>query len=189
MLAASNLGAEYSRLFVTEYRTKLKYLIDTGSSISVYPVRYLNKKVKSESLKLFAANGSEIKTFGKIKLKLNLGLGYKFFWTFVIAEVTKPIIGVDFMHHYNLVIDVRNNKLIDGRTLRTVVGSRFSGELSKVTLVNEQTVYHKLLSRYPKLINPVLNSACNNTGIKHCIITHGPSVHSKPRRLAPDKLV
>ncbi|GBN80635.1 hypothetical protein AVEN_85790-1 [Araneus ventricosus] len=42
---------------------------------------------------LFAANGSSIYTYGKRELSLNLGFPKKFRLTFIIADVSKPILG------------------------------------------------------------------------------------------------
>jgi hypothetical protein len=45
---------------------------------------------------LCAANGTTIHTYGWLPLSLNLGLCQDFTWRFVVADVTRPIIGVDF---------------------------------------------------------------------------------------------
>ncbi|GFV57428.1 hypothetical protein TNCV_1608731 [Trichonephila clavipes] len=57
-----------------------------------------------EANKLYAANGSEIPTFGHKILTLNLGLRREFQLPFVIAKVDKGIIGADFLNKFNLLI-------------------------------------------------------------------------------------
>ena len=46
----------------------------------------------------------------------------EFTWRFVIADVQSPIIGVDFLSHYELFVDPRNKRLIDTRTQLTARG-------------------------------------------------------------------
>lgn len=53
----------------------LKFLVDTGANVSVIPVSHKQKLANECSdYKLFAANNSEIKTYGVKTLNLNLSL-------------------------------------------------------------------------------------------------------------------
>lgn len=65
---------------------------------------------------LYVANGSVIQTYGDIAIQLNLGLRRVFLWRFVVADVTTPIIGSDFLAHFHLLPDIRNGQLIDAKT-------------------------------------------------------------------------
>jgi hypothetical protein len=65
---------------------------------------------------LYAANRTTIPTYGWTPQSLNLGLRREFTWRFVIADVQLPIIGVDLLSHYGLLVDCRNNRLLDGVT-------------------------------------------------------------------------
>lgn len=105
-----------SRLFVIDLQTRKPFLVDTGSDLCVYPRRYLNEKRIRVNYDLSAANNSVISTYGYINLQLNLGLRREYIWKFVVADVTKTIIGYDFLSHYNLLVDCLNNRLIDGFT-------------------------------------------------------------------------
>ncbi|GFU78933.1 hypothetical protein TNCV_307741 [Trichonephila clavipes] len=42
--------------------------------------------------------------------ELNLGLRRPFIWTFIIADVSSPIIGADFLKHFNLLIDLKKKR-------------------------------------------------------------------------------
>jgi len=56
-----------------------RYLIDTGSDVSVYPLqRHRMCKGKAEPYQLYAANDSVIPTYGTMTLQPNLGLKRKF---------------------------------------------------------------------------------------------------------------
>jgi len=47
-------------------------------------------------------------------------------WSFVIADISKPIIGADFLAHFNLMVDLKNRRLIDQVTGLTTVGRRIN---------------------------------------------------------------
>ncbi len=46
----------------------------------------------------------------------DLGLRRTFCWAFVIADVGRPILGADFLHHFNLLVDLTNSQLLDNVT-------------------------------------------------------------------------
>lgn len=52
------------RLSVTDSNTGLRFLIDTGANISVLPFKNKCNSNESSDYKLYAANGTEIKTYG-----------------------------------------------------------------------------------------------------------------------------
>jgi hypothetical protein len=53
-----------------------------------------------DDYELFAVNGTTIAIYGTILLSLNLCLRRDFKWRFIVADVPKPIIGMDFLRHY-----------------------------------------------------------------------------------------
>ena len=74
---------------------------------------------------LLAANGSTIQTFGAAALNINFGMGRHFLWTFEIADVKSPIIGADFLLHFNLSVN-------DNKTSTFVVGSIRSSDTTGI---------------------------------------------------------
>lgn len=85
----------------------MNFLIDTGANVSVIPVTKTNLKCRNQiknNYKLFAANGTEINTYGIVTLELNLGLRRSFKWPFIICDVSKPIIGADFLKAHAPII-------------------------------------------------------------------------------------
>jgi len=91
------------------------FLVDSGSVVSVVPRSWFNSGFYSEHVKLYAANGSPIKTFGKKRLALFLG-NNKFTWDFIIADIPRPILGADFLGNFGLLIDCKNHTLIHKNT-------------------------------------------------------------------------
>lgn len=139
---------------------------------------------------LYAANGSRIATYGTIGLNLNLSLRRDFPWRFIVADIDMPIIGMDFLAYYNLLIDPRHRRIIDGTTLLYAVGQTASHEIASIKTIMGETKYHQLLAEYPDLTRPATfrREIVKHNTEHHIETTPGPPVFSKPRRLAPDRL-
>ncbi|GBN53152.1 Transposon Ty3-I Gag-Pol polyprotein [Araneus ventricosus] len=75
------------RLFARDRRSNLRFLVDSGADVSIFPATSQNKK-KAE-YQLYAANGTEISPYGIKMLNLDLGLCRDFQFSFIIADVTK----------------------------------------------------------------------------------------------------
>lgn len=142
----------------------------------------------NQNINLYAANGSRIRTFGMQFVNVDIGLRRKFPFNFLIAEVTRPILGADFLHKFGLIVDVKNKRLIDRETTLSVKSKVVKGPSLGLSLVSNDSPYHDLLQEFPE----ILNSNLSNTNVlhttTHCIQTTGPPVFSKPRRLSPEKL-
>lgn len=164
-------------------------MIDTGASCSVFPRDSKTHKAADTAFTLYAANNTKIQTYGTHRISVDLGLRRVFPWTFVVAEVTRPIIGADFLEHFSLLVDIKNKKLIDSLTTCSISASRAPGETIGIKTIAGSSLWHKILEKYPNLTNPSkLNCPSRKHGITHCILTKGPPVFSKARRLNPDKL-
>lgn len=164
-----------------------KFLVDTGAVVSVFPKNKYSKL--NDDFSLYAANGSKINTYGHKRLTLNLGLRREFPWTFIIADVNRPILGADFLENFGLIIDIKNRRIIDNLTSISAICEVKTSPSLGLTTISGDSPYHKILSDYPTIINPAaLGTAKKPHNITHCIITKGPPVHSKARRLSPQKL-
>ena len=109
-------------LYIQDLKSNRRFLVDTGAEISVIPPTSTQRNSVSNKT-LLAANGTIIQTFGTTALNINFGMGRNFPWTFEIADVKSPIIGADFVLHFNLSVDLKNRCLIDNNTNTSVVGS------------------------------------------------------------------
>ena len=122
-------------------------------------------------------------------MKLNLGLRREFSWKFVIADVGIPIIGSDFLSHYNLLPDCRNKRIVDGVTgiSRSVSPAIMSHPSIKA--LTASTPYHDILGEFPQLTRPPGTPRETRHSTIHFIrTTPGPPTSCRPRRLAPDRL-
>lgn len=110
-MATSDCQSIPGRLFVTDRRTKTQFLVDTGSDLCVFPRTALNERRSVTNYQLYAANGSTISTYGFVHLELNLGLRRDYSWRFIVADVTKAIIGVDLLSFYGQSIVATSDSL------------------------------------------------------------------------------
>lgn len=155
----------------------------------MYPRILINGPRKRTTYELFAANGSVISTYGTINLSLDFGLKRDLVWRFVIADVSKPIIGVDFLSFYGLLVDVRNHRLIDSASSIAIAGKLATDTQAHVKAVSGLSRYHAILAEFPDVTRPAGISRNTKHGTLHHIhTTPGHPESCKPRRLAPDRL-
>lgn len=189
LTATSASPSKVSRLFVTDRVTRTQFLVDTGADLCVFPRRLVQGRPNKQAYELAAANGSSIATYGSITLNLDLGLRRDFTWSFVIADVSKPIIGADFLAKYELLVDVRNQRLLDQVTNLTITGKRSDDRIVSIKTVTGTSPYHKLLQQFPDVTRPDgARREVRHATLHHINTTPGPPIVERPRRLAPDKL-
>jgi len=189
LIAADACSTIYCRLFITDRVSNLRFLVDTGSDLCVVPRRHVPGRKERTSYDLFAAYGTPIPTYGWRTLTLNLGRRRDFTWRFVVADVQLQIIGVDLLANFNLLVDCRNNKILDGVTSLLTPAQTASTRFPSVKTIGNSTPADDLFAEFPDLTCP---SGCprdvrHNT-IHHIKTTPGPPVSCRPRRLAPDRL-
>jgi len=178
------------RLIITDSDTKIRYLIDTGSDVSVFPRARTRRSASGPAMALYAANGSLIRTYGWAKIQPNLGLRRAFPWQFVIADVTQPIIGSDFLGYYHLLPDVTEGRLLDANTGLATGGRCSNGPQPSIKAVRQETQFHTILAQFPQLTNLTPNKEQVPHDTRHFIeTTPGPPEACRPRRLAPNKLL
>ncbi|GFU76391.1 hypothetical protein TNCV_2158981 [Trichonephila clavipes] len=116
------------RLFVKDRETGCQFLVDSGADVSILPWTKTKGECQDSKYKLYAANGTEIPTFGLKILTLDLGLRRPFQWPFIIAKVERGIIGE--------VATIQEN--------------------NDLSTVNRASKYFNLLKLYPDLTKPNL---------------------------------
>lgn len=190
-MATGATGLQSSRLFyVTDRALGLRFLVDTGAEVSVIPPSAAERKYRREDFGLQAVNDTAIATFGRRSLTLNLGLRRTFHWIFIVADVKNPILGADFLRHYNLLVDVRRNCLLDALTQLHVQGIVSQDQSPSPTLLSARpkTDYEAILSEFPAVMQPHLGEQPVKHDVTHHIETTGPPVSARTRRLAPERL-
>ena len=143
-------GSNYKLLTIPCKINKMKFLIDTGSIVSIIPSKNFRNLPEQDGT-LLAANLSKIPTYGTQALKVDLGLGSKMSWEFIIADINQPIIGVDFLTHHSISVDVSNKQIRLGQSNATARGVAENSEIHSVTIATDPRA-QKLLNKYPALV-------------------------------------
>lgn len=187
-----NMAAGSSRkslLFVHDGLTGRRYLVDTGSQVSVIPASILIRNTNQpQTSSLTAANNTRIKTYGTRKLTIQLGR-QKYDWRFIIAEVAQPILGADFLREKNIIVDLKKSNLIDGTTFTRAPAKVVTGQSTALNFIKNNNEFAGLVDARPALTTPTFRSTSEpKHGVYHYIQTSGPPLHTRARRLAPDRL-
>ena len=89
------------------------------------PPTRVERSCPHSTFMLQAVDGTQITTYGVCSCNWNIGLRHAFRWVFIIANVKQAILGVDFLHYFGLVVDIRYHALLDSTTHLRVNGSVF----------------------------------------------------------------
>lgn len=172
--------------------TNIDFVVDTGAAVSVIPKKYVNGVViYPTNISIVAANGIKIECCGQAVLTLALhNMRRDYTWTFLIAETTKPLLGYDFLSHFNLLIDCTNNKLIDETTNRHSK-TQPSSTVMNIDIDPEKSIsgnIKNIIDKYPNLISPHKDPTAVKPKVFHRIETgSNPPSFSKARQLSPQK--
>ncbi|XP_068209121.1 uncharacterized protein [Palaemon carinicauda] len=138
---------------------------------------------------MVAAKECAIPMYGYENLILSFGNG-KFNWKILVADVILPIIDVDFLSYFHLLVDVVHRPLVNADSYLLTplqpTPSNFALYISAPTYA-----YAHLLTSYLEVFRPELQQthmAPAKHGIYHLIKTTGTPVFAKFRRLVPDRL-
>lgn len=191
-MATSAAGHTHqSRLFfVTDRSSGYRFLVDTGAEVSVLPPSAAERKHRQDHQTLQAVNNTSIATFGQRSLTLDLGLRRTFRWIFTVAEVKNPILGADFLRHFNLLVDVGHRQLSDASTHLSVQGIASHTPSPSPTLIPREpdNAFEAVLLEFPSILQPGAGDVPVKHTVTHHIRTVGPPTKARTRRLAPERL-
>jgi len=188
-MAADACSTTTGRLFITDRVSNMRFLVDTDSDLCVVPRKHAPGCRERTSYDLFAANGTPIPTYGWHTLTLNLRLRRDFTWQFVVADVQLPIFGVDMLATFSLLVDCRNNRILDGVTSLSTPTQTASTRFPSVKTIGSYKQADDLFAEFPDLTRPSgVPREVRHKTIHHIKTTPGPPVSCRPRRLAPDRL-
>jgi hypothetical protein len=160
-----------------------KCLVDTGSTFSSIPHR---SALPTRGLTLRSANGSRICCWSYCQHTIAFG-GRTFQWKFLLTDVRFAILGVDFLCHFELVVDVGKEQLLPKAALVSPVGAD-----QAVTSAACSLEWTSLLVEFPSVNQPFTVCSSPAHGVKLSIETVGRPVTAKfcclePQRLAAAK--
>ena len=91
-------------IFVRDPETNVKFLVDTGSRLSILPCNRPDNDPRF-SRWLCTADGTRIPAFEHVTLSVSLNLGKTFLWRFLRARVKFATLGLDFLTHHNVLVN------------------------------------------------------------------------------------
>ena len=174
---------------------KLGLLVDTGASLSILPRCYTAGLCLTPTpVKITAANGSPIMCYGETLLEIMIpSIRRSFKWTFVVADVSNPLLGADFLSNFKLLVDCAERRLVDSTTNCYIIGNKISGTIQQITINNHENIPYNikaLFEKYKGLLAPrVAYKSETGSKVVHCIET-GDSLptFAKVRQLSAAKL-
>ena len=154
-----------------------------------------NDRLRPTTVSLQNASGEQITCIGEVDLQIGVARR-NFNWSFVIAEVTRPILGIDFLKENNLIIDVGNRLLTDPKTGIKINLTADEMDISTITGINicaeVSPPVKSILDKYPSLTTPLQLAKTNEKveiTAKHEIDTkENNPVYCRPRPLTGKKL-
>ena len=122
---------------------KLNFVLDTGASISIIPRSMANGiSLSPTGIYISSASGESIKVHGEAVMDIILKpLRRVFTWCFVIADVTDPLLGYDFLSNFGLLIDCKRRMLVDTDTNYTAEVKKINGSVNNIK-INEIPEMH-----------------------------------------------
>ena len=106
--ATVSVGQPGRLVLLVDEASKQSFLVDTGSVYSIVPFR---SKQKPTGPAIMAADRTPIKCWGRQDRTLRTD-GHHFKWSFLRADVAFPILGADFLRHFDLMVDLRREQLV-----------------------------------------------------------------------------
>ena len=180
-------GQQGNLLFIIDQKTKDKWLVDGGATVSVIPASPEQKAKGPTGAQLKAANGTPINTYGRCYHTIFLS-NRAFPYEFIVADVRHNILGSDFLSAFYLAPNHRDATLIDLETFDSLPAS-FSDEVySPVFHIQADNRFYRLLDSFPSITTPSFRTKLPAHGVRHHIPTDGPPVQARARKLAPDRL-
>ena len=184
-------------LHVLNHEAGTRFLVDSGSILSLLPHSLVQQKSPLQALKLTAANGSSIATYGQHVRTIDLGLRRTFTWAFTVGDVKSAVLGADFLSHFDLVVNLKRRCVVDAAMPSQADGQPRKTSIYGISVVSPtlhtseglQPRLADIAARFATLLQP--HSAPESgpaAAVQHHIVTTGPPVFSRPRRLMGDKL-
>ena len=174
-------------LFVTDNNTGVKFLVDSGATVSMLPGP---SSTSSSAPPLKTASGSRIATGAERHLNLSFRTSTSssvvFPWDFLFGHVDGPILGNDFLKANNFCVDTAAEQLLHKPTGNIIPGV-ISFSLGSAAAVLPDNISN-LLRRFPSVVHSEGPLPPAAHGVEHHLQTSGQPVTARFRRLDSTKL-
>lgn len=181
-MQATDDSTSERRLHVIDRNTGHKFLIDSGSTISIYPKSYISAKLTPKPLILHAANSSIIKTYGQQLFTLDLK-HFQYYLEcrqFIIRTDHKPLI---------YAFQQKAEKASDRQLRQLEYISQFTTDI--LHLKGDENVVADALSRIEAISMPTILAAAQKDDHELFEIIANSSITLKLQRLElePDAII
>ena len=164
----------------------LDFLVDTGASVSLFPHQSGGRR---RGPRLKQADGSALPCWGRRHITPCFG-GREFPFTFLLAAVDCPILGIEFLAKFKWLVDVPGRQVLDAvtRTPIFLVPAGERADTESLARVEAPAPIQRLLDEFKEVVGATFSDLKPQQGVQHHIVTTGPPVHAKYRRLDSAKL-
>ena len=142
-----------SLIYLLDLLSSRRFLVDSSASVSVFPSP---PSASSSSVRLVTADGSSLTCSGSRIMSLWFG-SHMFDWPFQLALVSLPILGVDFLCHHCLFLDVANQRVFfrasPGSPKISLASSAPSSSGLSATLLSTPHCISELLSDFSDFLS------------------------------------
>ena len=118
---------------IVDNNSRKRCLLDTASKVSLWPPSPSSSRLPLSRIRLTAANGTPIQAFGQQRKDIKIG-GKSYLFIFLIAQVSRPILGLDFLQNFRMTIDLCKRQLLHSDT-----STRFSSASSEISASTSST--------------------------------------------------
>ena len=98
---------------------------------------------------LVAANGSRIAVYGERNISLDIGFQRNYTWKFQIADVRMALIGADFLRSNGIVVDMKNNRIIEAASFAHVSLQTTALQPLRLHFLKSPSEYETILTDFP----------------------------------------
>ena len=157
----------------------LHFLVDTGATISILPPKVCVSKLVSPSpLSLLSVGGSPLKIHGECEVTLSCReLRREYNVCFIVADVTLPILGIDFLSTHNIIVNCKQSTLTDGDTgISLICKPAQRPTLTSLLLDKVPETVKSLLQKYPEVLKPLQFPMASTSNVVHHIDTTKPAL-------------
>jgi hypothetical protein len=176
--------------YLTDSLSGTRFLVDTGAAVSVLPYTGTRSCTATyDGPSLAGADGTSIKSWGKVYKSVTFGGRHFTDVPFVQAAVNKPILGADFFSQHKLLVDTAGNRVLDAATLLPLgepAGGKGTGLVAALSAVPPPV--RSLLAEFPSVVGDGSDTPRPLHGVQHTVETKGRPLFAKSQRLDPDKL-
>ena len=138
---------------------------------------------------LLSANGRSIRTYGTHTLSIHLPSN-TYRWTFLLADVTRPMLGADFLHATSLLVKLKGKRLVDAKAFHsTPLHSTELQALHLVVISTPADQYTLLLGEFHDIVTLSFVQSTTRHTVEHFITTNVPPIHASACSLSPQKLL